>query len=158
MGRTGNICRGEHVEWGPVELEAHPAWVCTHHPCHSLHKLRHLKLVQWVWETFLALKLLKAHTSHSSECILGSHSLILQHMQTHIRIPTHEYTHSEIKRHIQRFHLNQNLCSSTNWRNHLTFHLTLTDTDCRFPLSEPVRGSVAWLQLLLWLWCNRETH
>lgn len=32
------------------------------------------------------------HTSHSSECILGSHSLILQHMQTHICIPLYERT------------------------------------------------------------------
>lgn len=33
------------------------------------------------------------HTSHSSECILGFHSLILRHMQTHICIPSHECTH-----------------------------------------------------------------
>lgn len=33
------------------------------------------------------------HTSHSSECILGFHSLILRHMQMHKCIPSHECTH-----------------------------------------------------------------
>lgn len=64
-----------------------PSPAVTHNTCTPWSC--HLKLLQWVWETFLALRLLKTHTTHSSECILGTHSLILQHMQTHICIPVH---------------------------------------------------------------------
>ncbi len=82
--------------WWPAGLGAHPAWARTHHLLSLITHAPwscHLKLLQWVWETFLALRLLKTHTSHSSECILGFHSLILWHMQTHICIPLYECTH-----------------------------------------------------------------
>lgn len=39
----------------------------------------------------------ETHTSHSSKCILGFHSLRLRHLQTHLSMHSYAQTQAEIK-------------------------------------------------------------